>query len=332
MIELYKELAICKDFSSELKCLAVAVTNSFDRLELYRRVLGQVRTRLTASIQWCEQQLSSMGAELPASLYIYSQTSTKKVAQMMPDLSIEIEAIPEDLRSYLSSLMNSSDPLFDSKDLLTILETIHSSLVSTGYADVADGRLTDLIRRVATFGLTLVPLDIRQESTRHTMALDAITTYLGIGSYDSWDEATRINWLMKELETKRPFFHNADLHFLGFDELVLNTLETIQIASNLGPGSLGAYVISQSKAASDVLAVMLLQQQFSMTSSSSSTTTNKMKKMMRVVPLFETLTDLNNAPSIVNQLFSLPNYLDKLVNYEQEIMVGYSDSAKVIYI
>ena len=46
-------------------------------------------------------------------------------------------------------------------------------------------------RRVAVFGLTLVPLDIRQESTRHTLALDAITRYLGVGAYAQWDEDTR---------------------------------------------------------------------------------------------------------------------------------------------
>ena len=48
-----------------------------------------------------------------------------------------------------------------------------------GFADVADGALIDVIRRVAAFGLTLVPLDLRQESTRHMMAVDAITKYLG---------------------------------------------------------------------------------------------------------------------------------------------------------
>jgi phosphoenolpyruvate carboxylase len=82
---------------------------------------------------------------------------------------------------------------------------------------------------------------------------------------------------------------------------------------------LGAYVISQSKAASDVLAVMLLQKQFGMTLDNGN--------LMRVVPLFETLDDLTNAPKIVETLFALPNYLGTVKN-KQEIMVGYSDSAK----
>ena len=70
-------------------------------------------------------------------------------------------------------------PIFDAAELTQMLTTMHESLVFGGYADVADGYLVDLIRRVATFGLTLVPLDLRQESTRHMMAVNAITEYLG---------------------------------------------------------------------------------------------------------------------------------------------------------
>ena len=87
-----------------------------------------------------------------------------------------------------------------------------------------------------------------------------------------------------------------------------------QMAATLGTGSTGAYVISQARTASDVLAVMLLQKQFGMTSENG--------RVMRVVPLFETLTDLENAPDVVDQLFSLPGYLG-LVKGKQEIMVGY---------
>ena len=58
-----------------------------------------------------------------------------------------------------------------SSELMDPLLLIHRSLVSTGFAELADGLLMDTIRRVAAFGLALMPLDIRQESTRHTEAL-----------------------------------------------------------------------------------------------------------------------------------------------------------------
>ena len=61
------------------------------------------------------------------------------------------------------------------------------------------GRLTDLLRRVAAFGVTLARLDIRQDSARHTEALTAITAALGLGSYAEWDEPARLAFLLREL-------------------------------------------------------------------------------------------------------------------------------------
>jgi phosphoenolpyruvate carboxylase len=91
------------------------------------------------------------------------------------------------------------------------------------------------------------------------------------------------------------------------------------MASSLSPESLGAYVISQAQTASDVLAVMLLQKQCGMTAANGN--------MMRVVPLFETLGDLQNAPEKLDQLFGIPTYTGAIKGC-QEVMVGYSDSAK----
>lgn len=62
------------------------------------------------------------------------------------------------------------------------------------------------MRQLSTFGLTLVKLDIRQESDRHTDVMDAITNYLGIGSYREWSEEKRQEWLLAELRSKRPLF------------------------------------------------------------------------------------------------------------------------------
>jgi phosphoenolpyruvate carboxylase len=75
------------------------------------------------------------------------------------------------------------EPIVKAQELLAPLRIIYDSLVETGFELVADGHVSDIIRRVAVFGMTLVPLDIREESTRHTLALDAITRHLGIGSY-----------------------------------------------------------------------------------------------------------------------------------------------------
>ena len=67
---------------------------------------------------------------------------------------------------------------------------------NTGNGSIADGRLTDVLRRVAAFGVVLARLDIRQEADRHTEALDAITTALRLGSYADWDEQRRLEFLV----------------------------------------------------------------------------------------------------------------------------------------
>ena len=211
---------------------------------------------------------------------------------------------------------SNSLPLVETSELMDPLLLLHRSLTETGNATIADGLLTDIIRRLAAFGLSLLPLDIRQESTRHSQALDAITKHLGVGSYLSWDEKSRREWLQNELASKRPMLSkNCNYRELGFSPAVIDTLETFDLLSLLGSESLGAYVISQCQQASDVLAVCLLQQEAGIS------------PLLRVVPLFETLDDLERSAATVESLFSMPVYKE-LINGSQEIMVGYSDSAK----
>ena len=78
---------------------------------------------------------------------------------------------------------------------------------------------------------------------------------------------------------------------------------------------LGAYVISMTSKASDILSVYFLQKQA------------EIKNLLRVVPLFETLEDLKNAKDIMESLFKLSWYR-KLIKNKQEVMIGYSDSIK----
>eukprot|EP00586_Coscinodiscus_wailesii_P000667 CAMPEP_0172481616 /NCGR_PEP_ID=MMETSP1066-20121228/7616_1 /TAXON_ID=671091 /ORGANISM="Coscinodiscus wailesii, Strain CCMP2513" /LENGTH=994 /DNA_ID=CAMNT_0013244083 /DNA_START=90 /DNA_END=3074 /DNA_ORIENTATION=+ len=201
--------------------------------------------------------------------------------------------------------------------LLDDLLPIHSDLVSTGNSIHADGTLTDVIRRVSTFGLTLLPLDVRQESDRHEEALDCITRYLGLGSYKEWSEKSKIIFLQNEISSHRPLLRHGEWHDYPeiFTPTAVDTLETFEMISEQHPESLGTYVISQATSASDVLAVLLLQLNAGV------------KKPLPVAPLFETLDDLNGATKTMDTLWSLPAYLG-IIGGKQEIMIGYSDSAK----
>lgn len=260
-----------------------AVTIS--RREPYREVLRHLESRLQSTVEWAES---------------YIQVDNKIT------LNADSKSFP---------------PLKETKELMEPLLMLHRSLVETGLSEVADGPLVDTIRRVAVFGLSLMPLDIRQESTRHTEALDAITRYLGVGSYSQWNEDSRRNWLQAELTSKRPLLPKGlvlEKHPTIFTPTVVDTLRTFDTIAALYPDSLSAYVISQCQQASDVLAVMLLQRDAGV------------ETLLRVVPLFETLDDLERSAATVEALFSMSIYRGQIAG-KQEIMVGYSDSAKVVY-
>lgn len=196
-------------------------------------------------------------------------------------------------------------------ELMEPLRLCHRSLMETGAEAVAAGRLTDVIRQVACFGLTLARVDVRQESDRHTEALDALSIAGGHGSYAAMDEAGRVAYLTRALASGRPL---VPPEFAPSDE-VREVLETFKVAAEIGGEARGAYVISMARAPSDVLAVEVLQQNAGVV------------PRMRVVPLFETILDLRAAADSMHRLFSTPAYRDR-IHGEQEVMLGYSDSSK----
>ena len=94
--------------------------------------------------------------------------------------------------------------LLNNRDLCEPLELCYHSLHACGMGMIADGDLLDTLRRAAAFGLFLVRLDVRQDSSRHVAALAEITDYLGIGQYDQWDEQQRLDFLQQELNNQAP--------------------------------------------------------------------------------------------------------------------------------
>nr|CAB3470623.1 unnamed protein product [Digitaria exilis] len=197
------------------------------------------------------------------------------------------------------------------EEFLEPLELCYQSLCASGDKTIADGSLLDFLRQVSTFGLSLVKLDIRQESDRHTEVIDTITTHLGIGSYRSWSEEKRVEWLLSELRGKRPLL----THDMPMSEEVADAIGTFRVLAELPADNFGPYIISMCTAPSDVLAVELLQREC------------HIKNPLPVVPLFERLADLQNAPGSMELLFSVDWYKER-INGKQQVMIGYSDSGK----
>ena len=211
----------------------------------------------------------------------------------------------------LPALAGAAAPVCTVDDLATPLALCAESLHATGAGVVAEGRLRDLRRRLAVFGLTLARLDIRQEASRHTAALDAVTRALGLGSYAAWPEDRRQAFLANELTNPRPLVPRD----LEADDDVREVLATFALMAVLPPDSLGAYVISMAGAPSDVLAVALLQKEA------------RLSPPLPVVPPVDTAATLAAAGSMLRDLLAIPAYR-ALAGERQQVMIGYSDSAR----
>ena len=168
----------------------------------------------------------------------------------------------------------------ETADLFDPMLVMWESLHACGMGEIADGYLLDTLRRISTFGIDLVTLDIRQESSRHAQAIAEIAAFLELGDYLHWDESKRCDFLRHELANPRPLI---PYEFEPSDD-VAEVLKTCEVIADADPASLCSYVISMARQPSDILAVMLLQKACGVT------------QPLPVVPLFETLDDLERAP------------------------------------
>ena len=201
------------------------------------------------------------------------------------------------------------------EELVQPLLEVRDSLLECGYQSIANGPLTDTIRRIYAFGINLVPLDIRQDSERHVKVLNELTNYLDMGPYEEWDEERKQEFLLEQLSSKRPLMPQ---NWPVSDES-REVLDTCKIIAQQPREALSHYVISMAEQPSDVLAVALLLRE------------SGVRWNMPIVPLFETLDDLDRAPSVMNRLWQNHWYRDYLLlenQQHQTVMIGYSDSAK----
>ena len=207
--------------------------------------------------------------------------------------------------------LNQKILLRSTEEILKPLRVVRESLEQNQNENIASGDLLDLMRRAKCFGINLAKLDIRQESSRHTQLIAELVKKKFNGNYYKFSEDEKINFLKSKLLSKNNCINNFKFSNKENNEV----WSTFKILADEPSECLGAYVISMTTSASDILAVLFLQKEA------------KIKHKLRVVPLFETLDDLVNASQIIKNLFSKKWYR-KLINNKQEVMIGYSDSSK----
>jgi phosphoenolpyruvate carboxylase len=188
---------------------------------------------------------------------------------------------------------------------------------------VGIGALGRLIRAVEVFGFHLATLDMRQNSAVHERVLAELLKVSGVeGDYLALDEEARVALLRRELGVNRPLA--AAWH--EWSEETAGELAIIHAAAGirakLGHQAIVQWIISKAESLSDLLEVHVLAREAGLWSAEG-------KDTLMVVPLFETIADLDDAPAIMARYFALPEVAPHIAaRGHQEVMIGYSDSNK----
>ena len=267
--------------------------------DLYERDLNRLIQDLSMDV--CTDALRSEVGPVREPYRVF----LRPLRQQMRDIKAEVESIRRGDNVVQCTTMRRTADL--QKPLMRCFQSLHDC----GMGVIADGYLLDTLRRVATFGLNLVRLDVRQESTRHSDVLAEVCDVLGLGDYNSWDEDRRQAFLLSELQSSRPLLPRN----WNPSPNVKEVLDTCQVIAGSHEDAIHSYVISMARQPSDVLAVKLLLKECDV------------RREIPVAPLFETLDDLERAPDVINQLLANRWYRE-VIGARQEVMIGYSDSAK----
>ena len=267
--------------------------------DLYLRDLDQLKAELS---MW--KANSALKAEVGDVAEPYRE--------LLKRLSSRVEATRDWAKAELDGCSYEGGPIIETRDqLYAPLLTCYRSLCDVGLDTIANGVLLDTLRRVAVFGVTLTKLDLRQEASRHAQVMEELTHGLALGHYRDWDEAKRQEFLLAELASRRPLIPRRWECSSESREVI----ETFRVIASEHREALGTYIISMAAQPSDVLTVALLMKEVGGTVS------------LPIAPLFETLDDLDHAGDVIDHLLALPGYR-ALAGDSQEVMIGYSDSAK----
>ena len=225
---------------------------------------------------------------------------------------------------FYNSYNNENNPNISSNQLVDRLETIKDVLINRHNGLYID-KVQELINKVRIFGFYFASLDVRQDSSIHDIVMDNIVEYYTKNSrnkvipanYNELNDTEKVEILSKVNDRINPLFFD--------NKIAKDTLESIYAINNIqdknGEKGANRYIISNTQSVVHIMEVFAM---FGLCGWKSEELT------VDIVPLFETIDDLANAPEIMHQIFSIPEYRNhvKLRNNKQTIMLGFSDGTK----
>jgi phosphoenolpyruvate carboxylase len=239
-------------------------------------------------------------------------------------VSLLVECIP-DAKPFARSVSDGCQ-YQHATELVEDLQLLRKSLAAVRAHRIAETEVLPIEQSVATFGFHMAALDIRQNSAFHDRALAQLLNAAGVedgASFAQWPEGRRREFFLKELESARPFaMPGAELGEEA--QAVLDCYRVlVEHRDAYGLDGIGASIVSMTRSVSDLFAVYLLAREVGLTRM----TSEGLCCDIPVVPLFETIEDLENAPSIVEAFLDHP-VTRRSLGKNMQVMLGYSDSCK----
>lgn len=304
----------------------IVINLYLDELDDLRRYLSISQSKYDISEDLAESLEKDQQVDLLSERYqrLYNQEPyRRKVTHMMHKLKHQLAMIDAGNPNRILEEANK----YTSEDFVDELRLIAESLTQSGLDCVgSQGKLKHLIVRAQTFGFHMAGLDVREHSEKHEAVIAKLLAAAEVtDDYQLLSEEEKLELLARELKNPRPLSPaGAEL-----DDEVSQMLEVFKVIHRmleLDPNSFGNYIISMTHGVSDMLEVLILAKEVGLWSFAD----GQVESQIDIVPLFETIEDLEECGHLMTEIFESPLYQKQLNarNNLQEIMLGYSDSNK----
>jgi phosphoenolpyruvate carboxylase len=311
-----------------------AIQQSSVAFEHYFREISSLRKELTPTtrlVKVSKELLDLASTSQDQSPHRQDEPYRLAIMAVMARLSLSFQTlIGSDASINIeNNLAENLKPYSNADEFLTDLNIIANSLIKNHGELLVYPRLGKLIKAVETFGFHLATIDLRQSSDVHEAVLKELFVNAGYSfDYSALNEMEKVNILLEELRQPRLLFSP----FLNYSDLVHTEMNVMrkarEVRAKFGARTVRHYIISHTETMSDLLEVALLQKEAGLLRGAWGSA--KVEMELNIVPLFETIDDLRNAPRIMSEWLSLIGirHLIRFQGNEQEIMLGYSDSNK----
>jgi phosphoenolpyruvate carboxylase len=307
--------------------LDAAERHSFTALEYYLAETELLSSRLSLSTRLVEvsDELERFADASPDKAVSREDEPYRRV---MIAIYARLVATSEKLGHHVAHLhpvTKAVQPYANVEEFIADLDIVIHSLEHHHATYLARGRMADLRRAAEVFGFHLAPIDMRQHSGIHEQVTGELLSHAGVANYAALGEHERRAALLAALQSDRSLVPDLE----KFSDTARGEMHLMQAAAEIhqrfGRAALPNYIISMTKGVSDLLEVALMVKQTGLLEAGKTPALH-----LNIIPLFETIGDLQGCGIIMDELFSIPFYRELLKSRDntQEVMLGYSDSNK----